>query len=47
MLDAKVSELLNNQINKEFYSAYFYLDILYYYQKLKLSHVAHLFKIHD
>ena len=24
MLDKKVSELLNNQINKEFYSAYLY-----------------------
>ena len=26
MLDAKVAELLNVQINKEFYSAYLYLD---------------------
>ena len=26
MLDAKVAELLNTQINKEFYSAYLYLD---------------------
>ena len=26
MLDKKVSELLNDQVNKEFYSAYLYLD---------------------
>lgn len=26
MLDKKVAELINTQINKEFYSAYLYLD---------------------
>ena len=26
MLDAKVAQLLNEQVNKEFYSAYLYLD---------------------
>lgn len=31
MLDAKVIDLLNDQINKEFYSAYLYLDIANYY----------------
>ena len=31
MLDKKVIELLNNQINKELYSAYLYLDIANYY----------------
>ena len=31
MLDQKVIELLNDQINKEFYSAYLYLDIANYY----------------
>ena len=31
MLDAKVAELLNTQINKEFYSAYLYLDFANYY----------------
>ena len=31
MLDKKVIELLNDQINKEFYSAYLYLDIANYY----------------
>lgn len=32
MLDTKVKELLNQQINKEFYSAYLYLDFANYYQ---------------
>ena len=31
MLNQKVVELLNDQINKEFYSAYLYLDIANYY----------------
>ena len=31
MLDNKVIELLNDQINKEFYSAYLYLDIANYF----------------
>lgn len=34
MLDKKVKELINTQINKEFYSAYLYLDFAdYYYDK--------------
>ena len=31
MLDKKVVELLNQQVNKEFYSAYLYLDFSNYY----------------
>lgn len=31
MLDKKVTELLNDQINKELYSAYLYLDIANFY----------------
>ena len=31
MLDTKVAELLNTQVNKEFYSAYLYLDFANYY----------------
>ncbi len=31
MLDQKVIELLNDQINKEFYSAYLYLDMANFY----------------
>lgn len=30
MLDKKVVELLNDQVNKEFYSAYLYLDFANY-----------------
>ena len=32
MLDKKVVELLNIQVNKEFYSAYLYLDFSNYYK---------------
>ena len=32
MMNAKVRELLNQQINKEFYSAYLYLDFSNYYE---------------
>ncbi|MBQ6808254.1 MAG: ferritin [Firmicutes bacterium] len=31
MMDKKVQELLNQQVNKEFYSAYLYLDMANYY----------------
>jgi ferritin len=31
MLDKKVSDLLNAQVNKEFYSAYLYMDFSNYY----------------
>ena len=31
MLDAKVSGLINEQVNKELYSAYLYLDFANYY----------------
>ena len=37
MLDAKVVELLNQQINKEFYSAYLYLDFSNYYYDQELN----------
>ena len=33
MLNAKVAELLNDQINKELYSAYLYLDFAIYYEE--------------
>ena len=32
MMNAKVHELLNQQINKEFYSAYLYLDFSNYFE---------------
>ena len=31
MLDQKVASLLNEQVNKEFYSAYLYLDFSNFY----------------
>ena len=45
MLDKKVTELLNQQINKEFYSAYLYLDIANYYESMNLDGFANWFKI--
>lgn len=39
-MDKKVIELLNDQINKEFYSAYLYLDISNYYNDLDLDGFA-------
>ena len=32
MLDEKVAALLNEQVNKEFYSAYLYLDCANFYK---------------
>ena len=37
MLDPKVVQLLNQQINKEFYSAYLYLDFSNYYYDQELN----------
>ena len=37
MLDPKVSQLLNQQINKEFYSAYLYLDFSNFYYDQELN----------
>lgn len=40
MLDKKVEQLLNEQINKEFYSAYLYLDFANFYQSKGLDGFA-------
>lgn len=45
MLDAKVAELLNVQVNKEFYSAYLYLDFSNYYMDQGLEGFANWYKI--
>ena len=45
MLNAKVKELLNQQINKEFYSAYLYLDFSNYYEARGLDGFANWYKI--
>ena len=51
MLNAKVKELLNQQVNKEFYSAYLYLDFSNYFEargldgfanKLSKTHIEQL-----
>ena len=45
MLDKKVAELLNDQINKEFYSAYLYLDFAIFYEDAGLDGFANWYKI--
>ena len=45
MLDRKVKELLNTQINKELYSAYLYLDFSIYCEDLGLDGFANWFMI--
>ena len=45
MLDPKVSALLNAQINKEFYSAYLYLDFSNYYNAEGLDGFSNWYKI--
>ena len=45
MLNAKVRELLNDQINKEFYSAYLYLDFSNYYERVGLDGFANWYRV--
>ena len=45
MLDKKVAELINDQINKELYSAYLYLDFSNYYEEEGLDGFANWYKI--
>ena len=45
MLNAKVKELLNQQINKEFYSAYLYLDFSNYFKAKGLDGFANWYEI--
>ena len=45
MMNAKVHELLNAQINKEFYSAYLYLDFSNYFEDAGLDGFANWYKI--
>ena len=44
-MDAKVYELINDQINKELYSAYLYLAIADYYADAGLDGYANFYKI--
>ncbi len=45
MLDKKLVSLLNNQINMEWYSAYFYLDIYSYYTDKNLDGFGNWFNV--
>lgn len=44
-MDAKVKELLNDQINKEFYSAYLYLEFSNYYDAEGLDGFANWYMV--
>ena len=44
-MNAKVHKLLNQQINKEFYSAYLYLDFSNYFEDAGLDGFANWYKI--
>ena len=44
-MNEQIAKLLNNQINKEFYSAYLYLDIANYYDALDLDGYANYYMI--
>ena len=44
-MDKKVAELLNDQINKEFYSAYLYLDMANFYARKGLDGFANWYEI--
>lgn len=44
-MNERVSKLLNEQINKEFYSAYLYLDIANFYTKKGLDGFANWYEI--
>ena len=44
-MNETISSLLNQQINKEFYSAYLYLDIANYYDSLDLDGYANYYMI--
>ena len=44
-MDKRVHELLNDQINKELYSAYLYLDFSNYFKRVGLDGFANLYMI--
>ena len=44
-MNEKIAALLNQQINKEFYSAYLYLDMSNYYDELDLDGYANYYNI--
>ena len=44
-MNANVSKLLNEQINKEFYSAYLYLDFANYYAAVGLNGFENWYRV--
>ena len=44
-MDEKVASLINEQINKEFYSAYLYLDFANYFERRGLQGFAHWYEV--
>lgn len=44
-MNTKIAELLNDQINKEFYSAYLYMDMANYYNDLDLDGYANYYMV--
>ena len=45
MLNSKIADLLNEQVNKEFYSAYLYLDFANYYADAGLDGFANWYQV--
>ena len=45
MINEKVAALLNNQVNKEFYSAYLYLEFANYYVEKGLNGFANWYNV--
>jgi ferritin len=45
MISAEVAKLLNQQINKEFFSAYLYLDFVNYYTEQGLDGFANWYNV--
>lgn len=45
MLDKKIADLINEQVNKELYSAYLYLDFANYYADEGLDGFAHWYEV--
>ena len=46
-MDKRVHELLNDQINKELYSAYLYLDFSNYFKRVGLDGFANWYYIQE
>ena len=44
-MNSRIASLLNEQINKEFYSAYLYLDMANYYSEMHLDGYANYYTI--